>query len=81
MNRDDYLMRAHEFAPRGADLPQTKLTEAMVLEIRAAQEKRADLMAHIKESLSNEAMAAKFGVHVRTIERVTSYRGWRQVGA
>ena len=80
MNRDDYLMRAYEFAPRGADLPQTKLTESQVIEIRAAREKRDDLRLHIKEKLSNEAMAAKFGVHVRTIEKVTRYATWRQAG-
>lgn len=76
MNRDDYLMRAYEFAPRGHDLPQTKLTDAMVMEIRSAQEKREDLRAHIRDNLSNEALAARMGVHVRTVEKVISGRSW-----
>jgi len=79
MNRDDYLMQAHQYARRGADLPQSKLTEAQVQEIREAQQKREDLRHHIKEHLSNEAMAAKFGVHVRTIEKAVSYGSWRHV--
>jgi predicted DNA-binding protein (UPF0251 family) len=79
MNRDDYLMQAHQYAHRGADLPQSKLTESQVQEIREAQQKREDLRLHIKEHLSNEAMAAKFGVHVRTIEKAVSYGSWRHV--
>ena len=79
MNRDDYLMRAHEFTPRGVDLPQSKLTEVQIQEIREAQQKREDLRLHIKEHLSNEAMALKFGVHVRTIEKAVSYGSWRHV--
>jgi transposase len=79
MNRDDYLMRAHEFTPRGVDLPQSKLSEAQVQEIREAQQKREDLRQHIREHLSNEAMAMKFGVHVRTIEKAVSYGSWRHV--
>jgi transcriptional regulator GlxA family with amidase domain len=79
MNRDDYLMRAHEFTPRGVDLPQSKLTEAQVQEIREAKEKRDDLRKHIKENLSVEAMAVKFGVHPRTIEKAEHYGSWRHV--
>lgn len=63
----------------GTDLPQAVLSEAAVIEIRAAREKRDDLRAHIKANLSNEAMAAKFGVHVRTIEKVVGYGSWRHV--
>lgn len=79
MNRDDYLMRAHEFTPRGVSLPQSKLTDAQVQEIREFKEKREDLRRHIKDNLSNEAMAVKFGVHVRTIEKAVSYGSWRHV--
>ena len=76
MNRDDYLMRAHELAPRGQALPQSKLSDAQVMEIRSAQEKREDLRAHIRDSLSNEALAARMGVHVRTVEKVLSRETW-----
>lgn len=79
MNRDDYLMRAYEFAPRGEAVKHSSLKEANILEIRAAVEKREDLRAHIVESLSNEALAKKFGVHVSTIEKVIRYQTWRHV--
>lgn len=79
MNRDDYLIRAYEFAKRGADLPQTKLTPDTVKAIRAAKESRVDLLQHIRETLSNEALAARFSVSVRTIEKVTMYETHRQV--
>lgn len=76
MNRDDYLIRAYEFAPRGAALPQSKLTDAQVIEIRAARAKRLDLLAHIRENLSNEALALRMGVHVRTVEKVLNGGAW-----
>ena len=76
MNRDDYLMRAYEFAPRGQALPQSKLTDAQVLEIRSAREKRQDLLEHIRENLSNEALARRLGVHVRTVEKVLHGSTW-----
>lgn len=76
MNRDDYLIRAYEFAPRGASLPQSKLTDAQVIEIRAARAKRLDLLAHIRENLSNEALAQRMGVHVRTVEKVLNGGTW-----
>lgn len=76
MNRDDYLMRAYEFAPRGRALPQTKLTDAQVIEIRTARTKRLDLLAHIRENLSNEALARRMGVHVRTIEKALQGETW-----
>lgn len=79
MNRDDYLMRAHEFAPRGADLPHTKLTPEIVRETRAAAEKRKELLDYIRENLSNAALAKKHGVHIRTIERASTYENFRQV--
>lgn len=76
MNRDDYLMRAYEFAPRGQALPQAKLKDEQVMEIRAAREKRLDLLAHIREQLSNEALARRLGVHIRTVEKVLSGGAW-----
>jgi hypothetical protein len=76
MNRDDYLMRAYEFAPRGQALPQSKLADMQVIAIRAAQQQRDDLRAHIRETLSNEALARRMGVHVRTIEKVLSGGAW-----
>ena len=79
MNRDDYLIRAHEFCLRGLDLPQTKLVPEDVIAIREAVEKREELRQYIKQNLSNEALAERFNVHVRTIEKAMRYETHRQV--
>ncbi len=68
-----------DMTAHGSALPQSILTPAAVLEIRAACEKRDDLRAHIRDNLSNEALAKRFGVHVRTVEKVVSYGSWRHV--
>lgn len=57
---------------QGYDLPQTKLPEAAVLEIREAAEIRTQLRQVITAKYSNEALAKKFNVHHRTIEKVLS---------
>lgn len=64
----------------GFDLPQTKLPEAAILEIREAVEIRAQLRQVITATYSNEALAKKWGVHHRTIEKVISGRTHKGVG-
>lgn len=64
------LMRECYLFKRGEQLPQTKITDAQVVEIRAAAEKRRDLREWIVENLSDRALAAKYGVHHRTIEKI-----------
>lgn len=70
MQRFEYLQRARELAPRGQDLPQTKLLDIDVISIRSAARQRESLRKHIKDNLSNAALAKQYGVHERTIEKV-----------
>jgi AraC-like DNA-binding protein len=70
MDRFEYLQRARELARRGQDLPQTKLQEVDVISIRSAARQRDNLRQHIRNNLSNKALAQQFGVHERTIEKV-----------
>lgn len=70
--RDEYLRRAHEFCARGTDLPQTKLLPLDIETIRSAARQRQALLKHIRENLSNAALAKAHGVHERTIEKVLS---------
>ena len=70
MQRFEYLQRARELAPRGQDLPQTKLLDMDVISIRSAARQRESLRKHIKENLSNAALAKQYGVHPNTIEKV-----------
>jgi AraC-like DNA-binding protein len=70
ITRDAYLRDAGEYAPRGQDLPQTKLLDLDVIDIRSAKRQRDNLRKHINDNLSNEALAKRYGVHERTIEKV-----------
>ena len=79
MNRDEYLIRARELAPRGMDLPQSKLMPLQVAAIREAAVKREAMRREINETLSNAALAKAYGVHPRTIEKVLSYESWGHV--
>jgi hypothetical protein len=66
-------------ARRGVALSHSKLTPTEVQEICQAKENRLDLLAHIAETLSNTALAEKYGVHPRTIEKVLSYETWSHI--
>lgn len=63
---------------RGSELPSAKLTEHDVILIRQLIEERRKLARKIKE-LSNKKIAEKFGVHLRTIDRVSNGETWRHV--
>lgn len=69
MNRDTYLRDIGQYVARGQELPQTKLLDLDVIDIRSAARQREALKRHIRENLSNEALAKRHGVHVRTIEK------------
>ena len=68
LNRAEYQVRAHEFASRGCELPQSKLTDDIVRQIREN-----------KDGLTATQWAEHLGVHRRTIDGVRSYRTWRRV--
>lgn len=74
--RDEYLLAASAFAKRGEELPQSKLTPELVAEIRSARRQREKLRRYIADNLSNEALAKKLGVHVRTIEKAITNETW-----
>lgn len=66
--RAGYQVIAHEYAARGRELPQSKLTDDIVRRIREN-----------KDGLTASQWAEKLGVHRRTIDGVRSYRTWRHV--
>ena len=72
IDRDTYLRDAGLYAARGQELPQTKLLDLDVIDIRSAKRQREKLLKHIRENLSNEALAKRYGVHIRTIEKALS---------
>ena len=79
MPRAEWQGRAAEFCARGQQLPQSKLLDLEVIEIRSAVRQRENLRQHIRDQLSNEALARKHKVSVRTVERVVSYGGWGHI--
>ncbi len=74
--KDDPLNRTKVL--RGTELPQAKLTEEKVIEIRYAIAKR-EAYRKIARTLTNENLAKKYGVHVRTIERISADESWTHV--
>ena len=76
LDRDQYLLRASEFAQRGQDLPQSKLLDLDVVDIRSAARQRAALLNHIRDNLSNEALCKRYGIHRRTLEKILSRETW-----
>ena len=79
LTRDEYLLRAREFALRGQDLPQTKLLDLDVAAIRSSVRQRENLRKYINENLTNKALAKQYGVSLRTIERLTQHETWSHI--
>ena len=69
----EYRQRQRELAARGQELPQTKLLDMDVISIRSAARQRDSLRKHIRDNLSNAALAKQYGVHIRTIEKVLQH--------
>ena len=73
---DDPLNRTKVL--RGSQLPWAKLTEADVVLIRQIVEEREDMKRQLRW-MTNAALARKFGVHLRTIDRVVNGENWGHV--
>ncbi len=65
---------------RGSQLPWAKLDEAKVSEILALIERRDELKAELRE-MTNAAIAQRYGVHTKTIDKVVSGVSWGHVWA
>lgn len=76
MTRDEYLRRSTEFAARGQDLPQAKLLDMDVINIRSAKRQRDKLQQYIKDHLSNQALCDQYGIHPRTLEKILARETW-----
>ena len=79
LHRDEWEQRRTEFCARGQDLPQSKLIDSDVVAIRSAKKQREALLKHIRENLSNAAIARQFGVHERTIEKAVARETWNHL--
>jgi DNA-binding CsgD family transcriptional regulator len=65
-------------AKRGSQLPQSKLNEKLVAKIRKTVAERERLKVVLR-GMTNAAIAKQYGVHIRTIDRVTAGENWSHV--
>ena len=65
-------------ARRGSQLKHAKLCEDDVRLINGLIEHRDSLKKELKQ-LTNASIAEKFGVHVRTIDRISAGENWTHV--
>ena len=79
MDRHTYAQQARQNALRGQELTQAKLLEMDVVDIRSAHRQRLKLLDYIRQNLSNEALAKKHKVSLRTIEKIVVYETWVHV--
>lgn len=63
---------------RGSELPWAKLDESDVANIRQIVSDR-ELLKRAAAELTNAKIAEKFGVHRRTIDRITAGEAWTHV--
>ena len=75
ITRDQYRDRAAEFCPRGSSVKGSKLTESDVLLILSLFKDREE-MDRKRKQLTNKSIADKFGVHYRTIEKISQSKSW-----
>lgn len=69
ISRRDYQINAHQYAKRGEELPHSKLTSEKVRKIRMDAE----------QGITAKSQASEYGVHIRTIEAIRSYKTWALV--
>lgn len=74
---DDPLKRLK--AKRGSDLPWSKLTEVDVENIRRLSELKKRLIDRLNQKYSAKALANRYGVHHRTIEKVIQCNSWTHI--
>lgn len=79
-DRHTYLQIAKSYALRGQDLGQSKLNDDLIKEIRSAAVQREKLRQHIRDELSNDALAKRMGTTVRNIEKIVAYETWSHIG-
>jgi DNA invertase Pin-like site-specific DNA recombinase len=75
--KDDTLNRLK--VKRGVDLPQSKLTEKEVREMRALNSEYRETVKKLTEAFSAKGLAERYGLHVRTVEKVLSGITWSHI--
>ena len=79
LDRHEYLQRAKEFAARGQDMKHSKLLDIDVISIRSAVRQRQNLLAYIRDNLSNDALCKLYGVSEHVISRTVAYQSYGHI--
>jgi len=69
IDRNTYLCDTLKYAKRGEQLPHAKMNAAQVRKIRIDSE----------QGVTAKCQASEYGVHIRTIEAIRSYKTWQSV--
>ena len=69
ISRSDYLCDPRKYAKSGNQLPHSKANPDMVRKIRIEQGR----------GVTAKCQASEYGLHIRTIEAIRSYKTWRHV--
>ena len=79
MTRSEYRYAAADIAKRGQELPHSKLLDIDVISIRSAVRQRNNLLAYIRDNLSNDALCKLYGVSEHVISRTVSYQSYGHI--
>ena len=69
IDRDEWTRRSREFVKRGEDLPQSKCTVELVRKMRAEYRYGC-------KNWGAPALARRYGLHVRTVEKIIAQETW-----
>jgi len=69
IDRNTYLCNTLKYAKRGNELPHAKVNPEIVRKIRIQAE----------QGITAKCQASEYGVHIRTIEAIRSYKTWVNV--
>ena len=79
LDRREYQLRATSLAKRGQELPHSKLLDIDVISIRSAVRQRQNLLAYIRDNLSNDALCKQYGVSENVISRTVAYQSYGHI--
>ena len=80
MAREDYLLYgARCTVLRGEDRSLSKLTDANVQDIRRLHARKTRIIKRLNEKFSASALAKKYNVHPRTIEKALRLETWTHI--
>ncbi|NHR08375.1 hypothetical protein HA052_24595 [Chromobacterium haemolyticum] len=70
---------ARLYAKHGTELPQAKADEAVVARIRRLHARKQRLIERLNRDYSAAGLARRFGLHVRTVEKMLRRESWAHV--